>query len=137
MYKISNKMISNIELKTTIEEFINNIENDRKNIHIYNVNNEEINDYSKYIGTSMELKLEIDGQVQDYLEVVVLGDIDGDGKCMSSDYRLINKHKLGQNILTDCKFIAGDVNKDNVINEEDYELVNNYIMKKTNSFINT
>ena len=130
-----NKTINNIELKTNINDFISNIVNIKDYLHIYDLNNNEINDYTTYIGTGMKIKLENDNKIYDELEVVVLGDIDGNGKCMSSDYRLVNKHILGQIELIGSKYFAADVNKDNIINNNDYELINKYIMKQIDSFI--
>lgn len=136
-YLINNddKLINNIELKTTIQDFLNNIDNDNNLLHIYDLDNNEILDYTNYVGTGMKIKLETADKILDELEIVVLGDIDGDGKCMSSDYRLTKKHIRGQIELTGSKFIAGDINKDKIINDLDYELINKYIMKQINSFI--
>ena len=130
-----NKTINNIELKTNINDFLSNIVNIKDYLHIYDLNNNEIYDYTTYIGTGMKIKLENDNKIYDELEVVVLGDIDGNGKCMSSDYRLVNKHILGQIELIGSKYFAADVNKDNIINNNDYELINKYIMKQIDSFI--
>lgn len=128
------RYITNVELKTSIENFLSKI-NNNKYIHIYDVNNKEILDYTKNVATSMIIKLEYKDKIYDALNIVVLGDVDGNGKCISSDYRLVNKYILGQIELKDSKFFAADINEDKIIDYLDYELINKYITKKINTFI--
>ena len=126
--------IPNIDLKTNIEQFLNNLDNDNKYLHVYS-NQEEITNYENFVGTTMQIKLENNNKVYDTLDIVVLGDVDGNGKCISSDYRLINKYLLNQIELTGSKFIAGDVNKDGIIDNLDYDMINKYVLKEIDTFI--
>ena len=128
-----NETINKIELKTNINTFINNMMNKSDYIHIFDKNNNEIIESNKYIGNGMKAKLIINGILYDELNLLVLGDVDGDGMCTTNDQELISKHIYNQIQLTGLSFLAADVNKDNVVNSYDYELLFRYL----NSYINT
>ena len=62
--------------------------------------------------------------------IVVLGDVNGDGKASAGDYVLIKNHIMQTNLIKDsANQNAADVNKDGKISAGDYVLIKNYIMK--------
>ena len=64
--------------------------------------------------------------------IVVLGDVNGDGKASAGDYVLIKNHIMQTNLIKDsANQSAADVNKDGKISAGDYVLIKNYIMKGT------
>lgn len=64
--------------------------------------------------------------------IVVLGDVNGDGKASAGDYVLIKNHIMQTNLIKDsANKNAADVNKDGKISAGDYVLIKNYIMKGT------
>lgn len=64
--------------------------------------------------------------------IVVLGDVNGDGKASAGDYVLIKNHIMQTNLIKDsANQNAADVNKDGKISAGDYVLIKNYIMKGT------
>lgn len=64
--------------------------------------------------------------------IVVLGDVNGDGKASAGDYVLIKNHIMQTNFIKDsANKNAADVNKDGKISAGDYVLIKNYIMKGT------
>ena len=130
-----NNTINNIELKTDINTFINNIMNKSYKLHVYDSYDIEIKDYTKYIGTGMKLKFIIDNKVIDELELIVTGDIDGDGMCTSTDYSLVFNHVIRQNELYGINLLASDVDNNNMVDNKDYELIYKYISNKISSFI--
>ena len=129
-----NNTIDKIELNTKIDAFMNNMMNLKKRLHIFN-NNEEINNYNKYVGTGMKFKFVINNKVYDELDVVVLGDVNGDGLCDLDDYELVYKHINNQISLEGPYLLAADCNKDGVVNSYDYELIYRYLGNYINSFI--
>lgn len=62
--------------------------------------------------------------------LVILGDVNGDGKVKASDYVLIKNYIMSPETskLTDVQKIAADINKDSIIKASDYVLIKNYIM---------
>ena len=79
------------------------------------------------VGTGYTLTL--DGKTY---TIVVLGDVNGDGKASAGDYVLIKNHIMQTNLIKDsANQNAADVNKDGKISAGDYVLIKNYIMKGT------
>jgi len=132
-----NQTINKIELNTNIQTFINNIMNNKKNIHVYDTNNNEIKDNNKLIVNGMKVKLIIDNKIYDELEIIVLGDIDGDGKCTNNDYNMVNEYLMGNIELKKSQFLAADCNKNGIVDSLDYELIYRYLTNLINSFIVT
>lgn len=61
--------------------------------------------------------------------IVVLGDVNGDGKASAGDYVLIKNHIMQTSLIKDdANKNAADVNKDGKISAGDYVLIKNYIM---------
>lgn len=64
--------------------------------------------------------------------IIVLGDVNGDGKASAGDYVLIKNHIMQTKLITnDANKNAADINKDGKISAGDYVLVKNYIMNGT------
>lgn len=79
------------------------------------------------VGTGYTLTLE-----DKTYTIVVLGDVNGDGKASAGDYVLIKNHIMQTNLIKDsANQNAADVNKDGKISAGDYVLIKNYIMKGT------
>ena len=72
----------------------------------------------------------------DTLDIIVIGDIDGDGKCMSADYRSVNRHILKQSTLEGCQYLAADNDENGKIQSADYRKMNRYILKQIDSLLN-
>lgn len=62
--------------------------------------------------------------------IVVLGDVNGDGKISSSDYVRIKNAILKKVELTSAQNLAADANNDKKISSADYVRIKNYILKK-------
>ena len=60
--------------------------------------------------------------------LVVLGDVNGDGKIKASDYVLIKNYIMSNGSLNDVQKKAADINKDSSVKASDYVLIKNYIM---------
>ena len=127
--------VTRVELKTTAQQFVDNLDNDNRFLHIYDLNGNEVTDYSKFVGTAMQVRLENNGHTYDTLDIIVIGDIDGDGKCMSADYRSVNRHILKQSTLTGDQFLAADNDENNKIQSADYRKMNRYILKQIDTLL--
>lgn len=60
--------------------------------------------------------------------VVIYGDVNGDGKILATDYVKIKNHIMGTSSLTGAYKLSADVNHDGKIFATDYVFVKNYIM---------
>lgn len=84
------------------------------NAKIYNKNNIVINNKNDVITTNSIIKL----SNKNY-KIVILGDVDSDGKKTMSDLYIMFKHIKKKDKLTDTKFDAADYDKDNKVTMSD------------------
>ncbi len=78
---------------------------------------------SDNFATGSSIKLE----EKDYI-LVMLGDVNGDGKVKATDYILIKNYIMDGTGLNEYQLKAADVNKDGKVKSTDYVLIKNYIM---------
>ena len=63
--------------------------------------------------------------------ILVLGDVNGDGQVMATDYAKIKNYIMGQTELTETQKKAADVNNDGQVMATDYAKIKNHIMNGT------
>ena len=78
----------------------------------------------------MKIKLVINDKVYDELNIIVRGDVNGDGMITVSDTALFNKMILGSKEATYLLLKASDINLDGFITVADMTKTNNYILLK-------
>lgn len=64
-------------------------------------------------------------------EVVLYGDVSGDGKISIKDVMLVNRHILGKGTLKGSSFTAGEVSRDGKLSIKDIMMINNAILGKS------
>ena len=110
---ITNNIITGLENKNnTVEKIINKI-NTNYIIEIYNKNNEKIEGKS-LVGTGSKIKIldEMQNPIIEY-DVVLYGDVNGDGKINSIDLLVLQRHILEIEKLGSIYIKAGNVRKNN------------------------
>lgn len=122
VYTISEKNIKNISEKTSVQNFLTNIQNST-DAKIYEKNNEEATSES-IIKTGMKLK----SGTTEYTLIVVY-DVNGDGNITSTDLSKLVEHILGQKLLEDEYEQAGDINFDENITSTDLSKMKAYLVK--------
>lgn len=128
--------ITFIELKTSIQDFLDNLDNDNRFLHVYGLDGVEIKDYTKFVGTGMKVTLENNGHTYDSLDIVVKGDIDGDGYSIANDIAKIKSHILKKSTLEGVEFLAADIDDDGYVVANDQAKVKSYVLKRISSYIN-
>ena len=122
--------IIGLEPKTKYSDFAQTFDNNPSTVFIYDVDGNEITDVDKFMGTSMVVKLIISDVEYDSLNIVVRGDLTGDGILNITDYNKLNTKLLRKVELTECESLAADTNSDAIINITDYNKLNSYLLKK-------
>ncbi len=120
--------IVGMEPNYKLDDFITTFDNDLTMVHFYDKENNLISDLTALTSSYMKVRLEKDDIVYDELEVIVLGDVNGDGKINVGDKAMINNHILMISLLSDYPFIAANINGDGAVNVGDKAILNNYIL---------
>lgn len=82
-------------------------------------------------GQTLSVVIEADEGLLTYtMQVVLYGDVDGDGEIYATDYVRIKNHIMGKSTLAQPYARAADVNKDGHIYATDYVKIKNSIMGK-------
>ncbi len=117
-YEINEEFIENVLLKTTIRRFLSNFNNE----YTVTLSNEN----AEYVGTGMVVTVKKLQEVVKVLEIVIMGDVTGDGVANMLDILAINNVRLDMGTLAGAKAKAADMNNDSEINFSDILLVNNF-----------
>ncbi|MBE6154855.1 MAG: hypothetical protein E7163_04720 [Firmicutes bacterium] len=127
-YKHSNNKILGIKPETNAEAIKSSLESVSGNssVIIKNSKDEEVSNDTK-IGTGY--KITIKGSTEETFEVVIYGDVSGDGNIGPLDLLLVRRELLKTENLSGSYELAADPNKDNNITALDLLLVQRHILK--------
>ena len=130
-YNTNDKYLSKVTLGTNIQTIITNL---TKKYNTTSVNIKDKNNNNKSVGTLVTGdKITISNGKEDLTyEVVIYGDIDGNGTINIVDLLSVQKNILGYTKLTNSYLKAADVNKDNKINVVDLLMIQKHILNVTN-----
>ena len=131
----SKEYIAGFDAGTTISEFLSNIKDYaqyKDYMHVYSASGDLLSD-DDVVATKQVIKLEMSGKVYDQLTLVLMGDINGDGRVVVSDVNKIRNDILGKVNLDTYEELAADVNCDDRIVVSDVNKVRNYILGKISS----
>ena len=117
--------ISGIDIGTSQTTFINKIVSVGKNCKVTISKNS--NNKTNNLATGDKVTI-ISGNETKTYNVVIYGDVNGDGSIKATDYVKIKNHIMGTNKLSGSYQEAADVNKDNSVKATDYVVVKNSIM---------
>lgn len=108
-YKINNNKIYAIPRNTNISEFLRNINTNLK-VELYDKDDIIKTDEKELVKTNMKAKIG-----NKTYTLVVLGDINGDGRITITDLVKVKLHNVNLINLNEIEIIAGDINYDNKI----------------------
>jgi hypothetical protein len=111
----------------TVEKLLEDFEN--KGLLVADCFGNELSSDS-FVGTGSQISLVKDGTVSDYLHVVVMGDVDGNGCIDTTDYLRIKNYFLGEFELDELFGIAGDMDSNGEIEATDYLRIKSLFLQK-------
>ena len=80
------------------------------------------------VGTGDRLAVYVDGVLVGYMEVIIYGDVSGDGEVTIVDLVRLNRHTLNVSKLKGCALVAADVNQNDSVNIQDLVMINRHIL---------
>ena len=128
VYSIENDTVSRIVAGTTVADFLSGF-HETEYVKVFKDGTEASADTK--VGTGMELKLIVDGQVIQTLTVVVTGDINGDGTISVTDMISVKSHLLKKTTLDGVKALAADTSGDGAISITDFLQIKAQILNKS------
>ena len=125
--------ITGMEPYTTVEDFLNNLKNDRDTVNVYEKTETDIVSIDDIVKTRYIVKLSINGTVYDQLVLVVKGDINGDGYITVADINKSKNEISGKIEFDKIEKAAADINIDTYNTVADINKMKNYISGKINT----
>lgn len=123
--RVNDNYILGINIGTSQVDFTNKIKasNNDATVKIEKNPNNKTSNFAT--GDKITIKV---GEEEKTYEVVIFGDVNGDGVIKATDYVKIKNNIMGTGSLTGAYQKAADVNKDGSIKATDYVFVKNHIM---------
>lgn len=127
VYTIAEGRLSKIPAGTTADELLGGL-NERDFIRIYAGSVQLPGD--ALVPSGAAVRLMHDAQAVQTLQVVVTGDVNGDGQITLTDYARIKSHLLGRQRLESPYLLAADLNGDKDLTLTDYAKMKAVLLKK-------
>lgn len=125
----NNSYITGIKYQRSSTNFINDLKATYDLAKIEYVKN--ANNSGEYVSTGDTVKVTINGQTKTY-NIVIKGDVSGDGQITAIDYSRIKLYFLGKYTLTNAYAKASDVSGDGQITAIDYSRIKLFFLGKYN-----
>lgn len=129
VYKVSETEICKISIGTSIKEMLDSIE-EKQYVKVFKKQTEVKSD--EIVGTGMTAKIMDGNTVAKSYNIIVTGDVNGDGNATVTDMLAIKAHLLGKNKLSGEYATAADTSGDNAISITDFIQVKAKILGKGN-----
>lgn len=108
--------------------FLNNINVFENGYNILDKNNQDITETTEFIGTGMKIKIK-----NHYYDIIVKGDVSGDGKIKSNDALIVSRHVVYLSLFEGPYLKAAEVSGDGVIKSNDSLLISRFVVDLQNS----
>jgi len=116
-YYVEGKLLFGVSEKTTASTLLSAFASNELSVYDSNGNAVSGDDI---VGTGYCIRYIKDGKIVDYLEIIIKGDIDGNGVVDSTDYLRVKQEWLNRIISSDVYEIAADIDNNGVIDSTDY-----------------
>lgn len=121
--------VTGIQPKTNASAFLSNMNASGCTMKVLSSNG---NENTGIVGTGNKLAIYVNGELKKVYDIVIYGDVSGDGAISMSDLVKINRHLLGISRLAGINLEAGDSNRrGDGVSMSDLVIVNRHILGLT------
>lgn len=118
-YTVSGGYVTKVVAETKLSDFVGNFETPEY-VKVFGSDGKEITDKSAYVGTGCRVSLMNGDNAVDSADVVVLGDISGDGRLTSVDYLRLRAYFGGDYELSGAHLAAAHIAGRDTVTSVDY-----------------
>lgn len=117
--------VTGVAPKTMASDLVGSISYNGGTVKVLNASGTE---NTGVVGTGNKLAIYVNGTLVETKEIVVRGDVSGDGAITIADLVRINRHTLNISTLSGYQLAAADVNNNGSVNIQDLVLTNRHIL---------
>lgn len=117
--------ITGVNINTEVNEFLAGIKCAEGSLKVLDASGVEKTGKLK---TGDKLAVYVNGSLAGMKEIVIYGDVTGDGAITIADLVRLNRHTLNVSKLSGCKLAAADVNKNGSVNIQDLVMINRHTL---------
>ena len=118
-YTVSGGYVTKVVAETKLSDFVGNFETPEY-VKVFGSDGKEITDKNAYVGTGCKVSLMNGDKAVDSADVVVLGDISGDGRLTSVDYLRLRAYFGGDYELSGAYLAAAHIAGRDTVTSVDY-----------------
>lgn len=118
-YTVSDGYVTKVVAETKLSDFVGNFETPEY-VKVFGSDGKEITDKNAYVGTGCRVSLMNGDKAVDSADVVVLGDISGDGRLTSVDYLRLRAYFGGDYELSGAYLAAAHIAGRDTVTSVDY-----------------
>lgn len=127
-YRISGSVLTGVAESTQVSTLLGKFSVENGSVVLYNKADQKKSSGKAVTGDILKI-LKTDGSVYQSFEIVIYGDINGDGSISIADLVLTRKHLMELSALSDSYYTAADINKDGKITIADMVFVRKHLME--------
>lgn len=109
VYDEQGKFVLGFSAGSKISSLYTNFSNPAEHIRVVTSDGTVISDRNRLLGTGMKLQL-YNSNLRDQKEIIIRGDVNGDGQISALDLLQVKQHLLGRNRLQTASYEAGKIN---------------------------
>lgn len=119
------KIVKGFREYTTVSQLLDNFKNELSNLSV--VKNGKVLSENDYLSSDSQIQLTVEGVLVDFVDIILIGDVDGSSDVDATDYLNVKNYFLGKNVyLEDWALAAADVESNGEIDSTDYIKLKSY-----------
>jgi beta-N-acetylglucosaminidase len=127
-YRVSGTVLTGVAENTQVSTLLGKFSIENGSVALYNEADQKKSSGKVVTGDMLKI-LKTDGSVYQTLEIVIYGDINGDGGISIADLVLTRKHLMELSALSGSYYAAADINQDGKITIADMIFVRKHLME--------